>query len=184
MREASTRDICPAPMPSVRSRRGIDDRVGFHVFHHAPGKDASPPSRPSSAGRSRHDFAFQFRDLGRVLDVAALHQHAADDARGCPSSPGTASPGTASLRISRRFFFFCRSARASGSKSGAMITSRKNLADRARQRLGERPVADDDAAKRRLLVGRERLVPCLAQVRVAADAARIGVLQNGDRRLA
>ena len=46
----------------------------------------------------------------------------------------------------------------------------------------ERPIANDDAAKRRLLVRGERLLPRFAQVGIAADAAGIGVLQNGHRR--
>ena len=59
----------------------------------------------------------------------------------------------------------------------------EDLADRPGERLGERAVADDDAAERRLLVGGEGLVPRLAQVGVAADAARVGVLEDGDGRL-
>ena len=38
-------------------------------------------------------------------------------------------------------------------------------------------------AKRRLLVGGESFIPSLAQVGVAADAARVGVLEDGDGRL-
>ena len=47
----------------------------------------------------------------------------------------------------------------------------------------ERPIANDDAAKRRLLIGGERFLPRFAQIGIAPDAARIGVLQNRDRRL-
>ncbi len=47
----------------------------------------------------------------------------------------------------------------------------------------ERPIADDDAAEGRLLVGRESLEPRFAQVGVAPHAARVGVLEDRDGRL-
>ena len=59
----------------------------------------------------------------------------------------------------------------------------KNFADRFREGFVDRAVANDDAAERGLFVGRERFFPRLAQVGVAADAARVGVFQNRDGRL-
>ena len=76
----------------------------------------------------------------------------------------------------RRFFFFWSKARASGSNSGAMITSLKISLIAFASGSVERPIADDDATERRLLVGGEGLVPRFPQVGIAPDAARIGVL--------
>ena len=58
----------------------------------------------------------------------------------------------------------------------------ENLRDGLRAGAVERLVHGDDAAERRLPVGRERLVPGLAQIRALADAARIRVLENRQRR--
>ena len=59
----------------------------------------------------------------------------------------------------------------------------ENLADRFGKRLIDRSIANDDAAEGRLLIGRKRFFPRFAQIGIAADAARVGVLQNGYRRL-
>ena len=85
--------------------------------------------------------------------------------------------------MSRRFFFFCRNARASVSKSGAMMTSLKISLIALASASIDRPIANDDAAERRLLVRRERFLPRFAQIRIAPDPARIGVFENRDRRL-
>ena len=63
-----------------------------------------------------------------------------------------------------------------------MITSLKIFADRFRDWQIERPIANDDPAEGRLLVGREGFHPRLAQVRIASHPARVGVLENRDGR--
>ena len=83
----------------------------------------------------------------------------------------------------RRFFLRWSNARASGSKFGRDDDLAEDLAHVARQRLGQRTVADDDPAEGRLFVRGERLVPRLAQVGVGTDAARVGVLEDGDGRV-
>jgi len=54
----------------------------------------------------------------------------------------------------------------------------ENFADHFRHRFAQRPIADNNAAERRLLVGRKRLLPRLAQVRIGTDAAGIRMLQD------
>jgi len=74
----------------------------------------------------------------------------------------------------RRFFFLAKIARASSLKLGAMITSVKiSLICSARS---------DDAAEGRLAVGRVGLVPGGEQRVGTGDAARVGVLEDGDGR--
>ena len=58
----------------------------------------------------------------------------------------------------------------------------ENFRDGVRARAVQRAVHGDDAAEGRLPVGRKRLVPRLAQARALADAARIHVLENRQRR--
>src|SRR5229473_1148115 len=59
----------------------------------------------------------------------------------------------------------------------------KYFADRFGERFIDRLVADNHSAEWRLLIGRESFLPRRAQIRIAPDAARIGVFQNRDRRL-
>src|SRR6476646_11293507 len=56
----------------------------------------------------------------------------------------------------------------------------KNCADRPRQRLIERPVANDDSAEGRLFIGSKRLIPRLAKIVVRTHPAWIRMLQNRD----
>src|SRR5439155_26583374 len=59
----------------------------------------------------------------------------------------------------------------------------ENFADHFCHRLVQRPVADDNPAKWRLLVSRECLLPRLAQIWIRADAAGVCMLQDRDGRL-
>ena len=58
----------------------------------------------------------------------------------------------------------------------------KNFADGFRERFVDRPIANDDPAEWRLLVGGESFFPRLAQIGIAPDAARVRVFQNRDGR--
>ncbi len=58
----------------------------------------------------------------------------------------------------------------------------ENFTDYFRNRLAEPTVADDYAAKRRLLVGGICFVPRLAKVGIRADPAWVRVLENRDSR--
>ena len=92
-------------------------------------------------------------------------------------------PGRAQHAHEAEIFLFLQKARASVANSGAMMTSLKiSLIAFATAQI-ERPIANDDAAERRLLVGRESLSPGFAQVGIAPHTTRIGVLQNRDGRL-
>ncbi len=84
--------------------------------------------------------------------------------------------------MSRRFFFRWSSARASGSKSGAMMTSLKiSLTSRARASVSGRlqmMIPPNGAC----LSVANALSQASRRSGSAADAAGIGVLENGDRR--
>ena len=73
-------------------------------------------------------------------------------------------------------------ARASASNSGAMMTSEKISAMASARPLSIGAVGDDDAAERGLLVGLEGLVPGFEEGVRRSHAARVGVLQDADRR--
>ena len=65
-----------------------------------------------------------------------------------------------------------------------MITSLKISLIAFASDFVDRPIANDDAAEGRLLVGRKSFFPRFAQIGIAPDAAGVGVLQNRDGRLA
>ncbi len=150
------------------------------MLHHAPREE-----HRGQLGLRRlalgHDLPLEI-EIG--LGVAALHEHAARD--------GTDEQlllVVGSRQRSRQLFhqpqvlFLLQQSTRVGLELGRDDHFAENLADRLRERQRECAIGDDDAAEGRLLVGRERLVPRLAQVGIAADAARICVLENRDRRL-
>ena len=75
IRTASTREVCPPPMPRRAVRGGEHDRVRLDVLDDAPGRSPSP----ASSSRGRGALA---RDLGRggvlASGVGVLHEEAAD----------------------------------------------------------------------------------------------------------
>ncbi len=73
--------------------------------------------------------------------------------------------------------------RAAGSASGRDDDLDKDLRDRLGGGGVERAVQRDDAAERADRVAGQRLVPGLAQARADRGAARVGVLDDRDRRL-
>ena len=88
------------------------------MFDHAPAKE------------HRVQFRFGRLPLGHhvLRDLIRPSPHPARAAPPQTERTSVAGPGLATDvrdRISRRFFFFCKMARASGSKSGAIITSEK-----------------------------------------------------------
>ena len=81
-----------------------------------------PNSIASSSASVGARFVTTFARFHRAIRI--LHQHAAVNRSDIWASAAPL-PTDESNRISRRFFFFCKIARASGSNSGAMITSLK-----------------------------------------------------------
>ena len=58
----------------------------------------------------------------------------------------------------------------------------ENFADRFGERLIDLAIANDDAAKGRLLVRGKCFLPSLAKIGIAPDPARVGMLQDCNRR--
>ena len=78
-------------------------------------------------------------------------------------SHGRAARGLFSIFSSRRFFFFCSNVERVVAELRRDDHLAENLRDRLRAAAVQRLVYGDDAAKGRLFVRRERLVPRLAQ---------------------
>ena len=150
------------------------------MLHHAPGEEHRGEFIARRLARG-HDLALDVR-LGRV--VAALHEHAAGDAADEHVVLGVGALGRDELLHQPQVLLFLEERAGVGLEVGRDDDFAEDLADGARQRLGEHAIADDDAAEGCLLVGREGFVPRLAQILVAADAAGVRVLEDGDGRLA
>src|SRR6202035_5095633 len=58
----------------------------------------------------------------------------------------------------------------------------EDFADYFCQRLAQQTIAHDYPAKGRLLVSGKRLVPSLTKIRIRADPARVGMLEDCDGR--
>ena len=181
MREASTRDIWPGADAEGAVLGGIDDGVGLHVLDHAPAEE----HRLHFVGGGRalgDDFFLEALELRGRAGVAILHEHAAE--HGADVELVFLLAGRrGELAHEAQVFLFLEEDAGVGLEFRGDDDLAENLADGAGERLGEGAVADDDAAEGGLLVGGEGLVPRGLQVGIGADAAGVGVLEDGDGRL-
>jgi len=171
--------IDPRHLPGSDPERailpGIDDRIRFDVLDDLPAKfhrlDLIARRRPRG-----HDLVLEIRD---VRGVGVLDEKPAKHAAYVPAvlAHRLQDPHQAQVLL------FLEERPRVGLEIRRDDHLAEDLRDRLRQRERDREVADDDAAKRRLLVGRKRLLPRLAQVGIGADPARVRVLEDRNRRL-
>jgi hypothetical protein len=108
MREESMRDICPAPMPRVRSLRGVDDGVGLDVLDHAPAEEQAFISS-AVGGRSGDDFLQSFSSRKRCRRrVAVLDQEAAESPSGADFESSGRGRGVSELAHEAQVLLFLR----------------------------------------------------------------------------
>ena len=81
-------------------------------------------------------------------------------------------------------FLFLQDVQRGGRKIRRDDDLAEDAGNGAGQRLGHRPVGNDDATKRRLTIGRQGLVPSGEKIPAAPHPARVGVFEDGHRRLA
>ena len=99
----------------------------------------------------------------------------------CRHSAG--SGANAGARSSRMFFFAASTSTAPSAKDGATTHLGEDVGDLLGHLDGDLAVDRDHPAERRDRVARVRLAVRLGDVGADRDAARVGVLDDGDRRL-
>ena len=157
---------------------GIDDGVALHMLDDLP------------AEFHRLDFILGRRTAGDDMvldasgalfrgDIGILDKHAADDRADITIRGGNFLQQAHESQV----LLFLKQGTRIDREFGRDDDLTKDLGNRSGKRLVDRTIGDDDATEGCGTVGCKGFLPSLGEVLIAADAARVGVLQDGDGRL-